>query len=138
MYVKDIAKFQMFNLNLQRARKGIRQTAAPQLPTDTLDISDTGRQMAGGTSRNRQIDQTVDVQSYTDKARAHNQEALANVGDSIKARNADVWQSSYHAFKAALTEKYGKLPTRRGRTTTRKPTSGGNTTTATARGTLPA
>lgn len=111
MYVRDIAKFRLFEFNRERAQQqpDARPDPAPAASADVLDISAAGRRLAGSTSRNRQIDASVDVQAYIDQIKEHNREALADAGQSVKARNADVWQHSYHAFKAALTEKYGKL-----------------------------
>ena len=72
-------------------------------------VNSTVSYKTGGSSRNRSIDRSIDLQSYVDKAKQDNQNAIANAGNEIKANNAGVYQDNYHAFKSALTDKYSKL-----------------------------
>lgn len=61
-----------------------------------------------GTTHNRRIDESIDLQSYIDMARTSNQDAIANAGNTIDAK-AVSYTHTGAAFRDALTEKYSKL-----------------------------
>ena len=116
MRINDISKLSLFDLLIsQHSVK--RNNLSKQIKVggrDTLEISSTAKDMSitnkvSGTSRNRKIDQSIDLQSYIDEAKKANQSAIGNAGSEIKGNNTDVYTDNYHAFKNALTNKYAKL-----------------------------
>ncbi len=81
---------------------------------DSVSISTKAKnlsknQRAGGKSSNRQIDGSVDLQGYIDKAKYANNAAIANAGNEIMSNNHSVYSSEVNALREALTEKYTKL-----------------------------
>ena len=117
MRINDLNRFSLLSLLMgQNAIKRNRQSGIVKVANrDSLEISSTGKNMLAtekhsGTSQNRKIDQSIDLQSYIDKAKSANQCAVANAGSEITANNADAYQdNNYHAFKNALIDKYTKL-----------------------------
>ena len=78
---------------------------------DSVSISAEAKSKAipatKGNHQNTDIDKTIDLQKYIDKARVQNEEAMKNVGDSIN-RNAVKYTDLYQVFKEALNDKYAK------------------------------
>ena len=116
MHINDISRLSLFDL-LIRQNAAKRNNHSKQVKVsgrDTLEISSIAKDMSvtnkvSSTSRNRKMDQSIDLQSYIDEAKKANQNAIENAGSEIKANNADVYQDNYHAFKNALIDKYTKL-----------------------------
>ena len=116
MRINYISRLSLFDLLIrQNAVKRNNQPKQMKVSgRDTLEISSTAKDISitnkvSGTSRNRKIDQSIDLQSYVEEAKKANQSAIENAGSEIKANNADVYQDTYHAFKNALIDKYTKL-----------------------------
>ena len=122
MHVNDVNRLHLLDL-LDRPNPAKRKNLSKQIKVskrDTLEISSAAKAMSitskmsitnktGGTSVNRKVDQTIDVQSYIDEAKKANQSAIENAGSEIKANNADVYLDNYHVFRKALMDKYTKL-----------------------------
>lgn len=112
-YIHDISLIDLL-LGKRIVKKSIQTKTCTTGRRDVLEISSAAKKMlvaskAQGTSKNRSVDKSIDLQSYIEKAKQANQSAIESAGSEIKANNADVYQDNYHAFKAALTEKYAKL-----------------------------
>ena len=111
--INDISLIDLL-LGKRTVKKSIQTKPYTTGRRDVLEISSAAKNMlaaskAQGTSKNRSVDKSIDLQSYIEKAKQANQSAIESAGSEIKANNADVYQDNYHAFKAALTEKYAKL-----------------------------
>lgn len=115
MRINDMSKFYLFNSMVRQGMAKRNEQLMSQAKTsnrDSIEISGAAKNMSlanSGTSRNRAIDQSVDLQAYINSAKKANQNALENAGNEIKANNSDVYQDNYHAFKNALIDKYSKL-----------------------------
>lgn len=112
-HIHDISLIDLL-LGKRTVKKRIQTRPYTTGRRDVLEISSAGKNMlaankAQESSKNRSVDKSIDLQSYIEKAKQANQSAIESAGSEIKANNADVYQDNYHAFKAALTEKYAKL-----------------------------
>lgn len=116
MRINNFGNVTLFELligrNTAKMKKPLRASKSGN--RDCLEISAAGNDMLvsqkkAGSSNNRKVDQSINLQTYIDNARSANQRALENAGNEIKANNAGVYQDNYHAFKNALVDKYSKL-----------------------------
>ena len=121
MRISNASRLSLFNLLLRQnsSKANIAKSNSTTNQTkvngrDVLEIrnstvNSTVSYKTGSSSRNRSIDRSIDLQSYVDKAKQDNQNAISNAGSEIKANNAGVYQDNYHAFRNALIDKYSKL-----------------------------
>lgn len=98
--------------DIKREHKVDRERTAKR---DSFELSMEGAEMLAennrraATSRNRKVDQSIDLLAYIEEARCANKEAVDHAGNEIKSNNMDVYQETYHVFKKALIDKYTKL-----------------------------
>lgn len=95
-------------------KKGGRSDKEKRTKRDSFEMSSAGAEMLAGqnhstASRNRNIDESIDLLSYVEEARRANKEAVENAGNEIKCNNMAVYQGTYDVFKKALIDKYTKL-----------------------------
>jgi len=97
-------------LRISNAQKA-KNAGASNL-SDTITLSSSAKEMSqvtknNGISSNREMDESIDLQSYIDKAKKQNLETIKNAGDKITAQNSYV--SEIDACGQALEDKYTKL-----------------------------
>lgn len=100
----------METLRISNAQKASKTAASNSL--DTITISSSAKELYKAsrnsrTSSNREVDNSINLQSYIDKAKGQNAEIIKNAGDKITAQNFYV--SEGDACYQALKDKYAKL-----------------------------
>lgn len=104
------ARLYMEMLRISNAQKVKRSVAYKS--SDTITLSGAAKKMSqvsknNRTSSNRRIDESIDLQSYINKAKEKNAETIKNAGDKITSRNSYV--SETDVCYEALHDKYNKL-----------------------------
>ncbi len=112
MNISNLTKIIRFNMMLEKSKTQRKSNTQKNniYRRDSFNISNAAKTTASnGSSRNRDLDNKIDLDKYINEARKANEESLKNAGDKIISNNAGTYTDNYHAFKAALTEKYSKL-----------------------------
>lgn len=109
MRINNYVRNMMFQQSLISRNNSKRSNSSNNLAIkDTLDLSEESlKQLNNSTSYNREIDSSINIASYLEKADNENQKTIDNCGSELKAQVP--YKDEFSAYEEILKDKYQKL-----------------------------